>query len=714
MQPSFQDDPLTSLSIATIYKLKISDPQIDLSAKLFRECEAMIHHIADRGLPVDEAVEAHFSLLSVGIKQRNSIPLSALMQLHGELAKRIQPALPATIEMMLNDARRHPFWTVLAPIAAIRRLIMFAGAATLFFCLILVFGGLTSAEISRSILDVGNGPIASKARQQTGLLEAGRGTSGETGQETAIGAGLTSGELAKPSAQTVQPASRQISFFDSTEGKRLILTAYFLLLSGIGAAFAALYDARRYLITGTFDPRAANYTIRLMLGLIAGLLLSQMLSEPHSATLLAEGTGTPAEAEAQRAAETANMITSLSKSLLALVGGFAAQFVYKALKRLVDALESIFDPNAALQASLQTLQRQAADQQAEIEQVKEQNQQITKLSGRIASAETDSERKQLETALMSTVMQGAKTSSAAPAVSDQEVASAQKRLDDLEAEIETKAELVLLMEAEEAAKAQQDVDGWRARLRALRAKGREIVNAENIAAVAALASAVGLFNPLGLVVGAGSKVVTSVLGARAARHVPNLLRIMVAASQTLDDDTYRRWKDILLGQRHASTSLAITERLVKRARALIGRLPIIGGLVRRLREKNNLSEEAMLKALLEDLVATARADALTKLQTEFDLSSADAGELVDLLTSHLAAQSELGEAMSDRLAEQTQGTIDEPIDVLIQLARQAIETGEAGQSLVERLLQIADLVADDSSALTKEAVEAALHQAQLS
>lgn len=696
MQPSLADDPLARLSTTQIYKLKISDPQIDLSAKLFRECEAMIHHSAGRGLAIDEAVETRFSLLSVGIKQRKSIPLSALMQLHGDLSESIAPALPATIEMMLNDTRRYPFWSMVAPIAAIRRLILFAGLATFLFCLILVFGGLTSAEISQSILDVGSHQTTPAKIEQTGTPQVSPAQVEASGDEISASA----------------------AFFDSTEGNRLILTSYFLLLSGIGAAFAALYDARRYLITCTFDPRAANYTIRIMLGLIAGLLLSQLLSETYVGTLSAAGDLTGPDAAAQKAAADANLITSLSKSLLALLGGFAAQFVYKALKRLVDALESIFDPNAALEASVHAYQRQTKDQQAELSAIKDHNQQITKIGGQIANAKTDAARKQLETALISTVMQGPKAPSSGLPVSDLSLSDdedevARRRLDELEADIDAKAELVLLMEPEEAEQASSEIDGWRAQIRALRAKGRQLVNAENIATIVTLGGAVGLFNPIGLVVGAGSKVVGSVLGASAARRLPNLLRIMIAAGKTLDDDAYGKWKDILLGQRNANASLTITDRLVQRARALIGRIPIIGGLVRRIREAKNRAEEETIKSILQEVAGTGRAQALAKLQAEFDISSADAGDLVDLLSSHLAAETELGEAISDQLAELVKERVDEPIDALIQLARQAIGTGEDGVRVVERLLQIADLVADDDTALTDEAVETGLREAQL-
>lgn len=101
----------------------------------------------------------------------------------------------------------------------------------------------------------------------------------------------------------------------------LLVTLCFLLASAaIGSTFHALFTAQGFVAEGTYDPRYdASYWIRIGLGIVAGLLLSVLV--PISPT-----------------AET----SSLTKPLLALLGGFSAGLVYRVLMRLVDTVESLF------------------------------------------------------------------------------------------------------------------------------------------------------------------------------------------------------------------------------------------------------------------------------------------------------------------------------------------------------------------------------------
>lgn len=101
----------------------------------------------------------------------------------------------------------------------------------------------------------------------------------------------------------------------------LLVTLCFLLASaGIGSTFHALFTAQAYVAEGTYDPRHdASYWIRIGLGIVAGLLLSVLVPiQPTPET------------------------SSLTKPLLALLGGFSAGLVYRILIRLVDTVESLF------------------------------------------------------------------------------------------------------------------------------------------------------------------------------------------------------------------------------------------------------------------------------------------------------------------------------------------------------------------------------------
>jgi len=95
--------------------------------------------------------------------------------------------------------------------------------------------------------------------------------------------------------------------------------AYYLIAAGLGGTFFGLYKANRYIVANTFDPTYAfSYWIRITLGLIAGLILATLIF-PNGA----EGSGT----------------LSLTPALIALMGGFSADVLYRILARLVEVLE---------------------------------------------------------------------------------------------------------------------------------------------------------------------------------------------------------------------------------------------------------------------------------------------------------------------------------------------------------------------------------------
>ena len=99
---------------------------------------------------------------------------------------------------------------------------------------------------------------------------------------------------------------------------KLLELLYLLAAAGLGAAFAALFKANRFIVAGTFDPAYAfSYWIRFTLGMMAGLILAMLIPLNN-----AESVG-------------------LTPILLALLGGFSADVLYRILTRLIDTLESI-------------------------------------------------------------------------------------------------------------------------------------------------------------------------------------------------------------------------------------------------------------------------------------------------------------------------------------------------------------------------------------
>ena len=99
--------------------------------------------------------------------------------------------------------------------------------------------------------------------------------------------------------------------------------AYYLIAAGLGGTFFNLYKANRYIVANTFDPTYAfSYWIRITLGLIAGLILATLIF-PNGV----EGSGT----------------LPLTPALIALLGGFSADVLYRILARLVEVLELLVE-----------------------------------------------------------------------------------------------------------------------------------------------------------------------------------------------------------------------------------------------------------------------------------------------------------------------------------------------------------------------------------
>ena len=128
----------------------------------------------------------------------------------------------------------------------------------------------------------------------------------------------------------------------------LVNELFFLAAGGLGAAFSALFTAYRYIADGTYDPKfESSYWLRFILGLMAGLLLPALI---------------PITSGAQT--------ETITRPLLALLGGFSASVLYRVLERLVGAVESLVRADSR---ELRVARRQAdyarASEQAGLERI---------------------------------------------------------------------------------------------------------------------------------------------------------------------------------------------------------------------------------------------------------------------------------------------------------------------------------------------------------
>jgi hypothetical protein len=107
--------------------------------------------------------------------------------------------------------------------------------------------------------------------------------------------------------------------FGATGDTKLYNALELVAAAGLGAIFYGLHKANRYVTRGSYDPKyEASYWIRFTLGIVAGILLAVVLEVGGN----------------------------LSKPVLALLGGFAAEAVYKILVRFVEMLETLVDGTA--------------------------------------------------------------------------------------------------------------------------------------------------------------------------------------------------------------------------------------------------------------------------------------------------------------------------------------------------------------------------------
>ncbi|MEO1091576.1 MAG: hypothetical protein AAFX81_13155 [Pseudomonadota bacterium] len=266
------------------------EPQIenvDVRAGLFRECEAMVAHAGACGAAVPEEVGRRLGFLDIGIERRAEIPMGELLTAHAGLAAVIEPATPRSIELMRWDARQNPFLHRIAPVTALRRLLVIALLFIVLFCALPFSGALNAENVLAPLLS----------------LRAGEG---------------------------------------------IWLLLFYFALAGIGASFKCLYDAYQYVRQGKYDQRLdSTYYIRIGLGLIAGLMLAQVLNQ-----FVETGTAESMAAE--------NPGLLIGKPVLALLGGFSAEFVYRVLSRLIEAADSLFRPRVDQQLEMQARELRAS------------------------------------------------------------------------------------------------------------------------------------------------------------------------------------------------------------------------------------------------------------------------------------------------------------------------------------------------------------------
>ena len=109
----------------------------------------------------------------------------------------------------------------------------------------------------------------------------------------------------------------------NNDGKSLLLNLAFLAsISGLGVAFYLLKTVSTAVKKGTLIPEDTIYYIALIvLGVIAGLLLSEIIVVPEGST---------------------DSVNLFDKSVLALLGGFSSDAIFTILQSIIERVKAVF------------------------------------------------------------------------------------------------------------------------------------------------------------------------------------------------------------------------------------------------------------------------------------------------------------------------------------------------------------------------------------
>ena len=234
-----------------------------IKKRLIDENLAMVKYLASEGKSIPKLT---VKMLDDNLENPEEMNLSndEIIILHNQLSQKIIPAKPKTILLLYNESKVDKWYKFLGPVWLVRRLMM-----TTLICLMVFIGISLSKDVN----------AASLAK---GIL--------------------------------------------NSSGRELFLNLFFILsAAALGGCFSALFQVNNYINNATYDPKfESSYWIRLLLGIIAGLMLAVVLTESMESNLQSiKG-------------------LHLTIPLLAMIGGFSAALVYRILTRLVWAVESIF------------------------------------------------------------------------------------------------------------------------------------------------------------------------------------------------------------------------------------------------------------------------------------------------------------------------------------------------------------------------------------
>lgn len=135
-------------------------------------------------------------------------------------------------------------------------------------------------------------------------------------------------------ASSLDPNMTGQANISNGSGYVLLVNELFLLsAAGLGVTFAILFKINKAIANGTYDPKSeASYSVKIISGLISGLLLATLVPLPKGDNSLSDLFGEP---------------------LLALLGGFSSGLLFQILNYLLKSVESLVTTTGEGQADAQ-------------------------------------------------------------------------------------------------------------------------------------------------------------------------------------------------------------------------------------------------------------------------------------------------------------------------------------------------------------------------
>jgi hypothetical protein len=297
IHPTASIDPAETQSVVsmvsarrdTLIQAEVAAARQRVEKTLLREIEAMVLFALGAGLDLPpEALAARQPLtpdtqppdtqppgvlpsgvLSPGLlpSGTGADPLVRLADLHLTLTKLVAPARGASLVLLEEQRRAHPILQAFGPVAQVRWML-----ATAVLSLVLLLGTALSGDV--------NPENVSK-----GLL--------------------------------------------NLQGTELVVVELFLIAaSAVGATLANLKRLNRFISDCNYDPRYdSSYWTRLVMGLISGVILSQVVFGS-----LVAGDATSGHNSAS------SVLDGFGQPILAIIGGFSADLVHDILTHLINVI----------------------------------------------------------------------------------------------------------------------------------------------------------------------------------------------------------------------------------------------------------------------------------------------------------------------------------------------------------------------------------------